>query len=109
MYQSLNVKLGALPDETLVYCGHEYTTSNLKFAASVEPGNRAIRQKAARVAELVSRGEPTVPSTLREERETNPFMRCDSTEIIRNVAGWLGGDHAPAAVLGAIRAAKDAF
>lgn len=109
MHDSLNVKLAALPPDTRVYCGHEYTASNLRFAAHVEPGNAAVGAKAARVAALREKGEPTVPSTLAEERATNPFMRCDSAEIIAHVADRLGGSRAPEAVLGAVRAAKDAF
>lgn len=109
MHDSLNVKLASLPPDTLVYCGHEYTASNLRFAASVEPGNAAVKSKAARVAELRSRGEPSVPSTLADERETNPFMRFDSTEIITSVASRLGSERTPAAILGAVRAAKDHF
>jgi hydroxyacylglutathione hydrolase len=109
MHESLNVKLGALPDDTRVYCGHEYTANNLRFAAHLEPGNAAVSAKAARVAELRARNEPTVPSTLAEERATNPFMRCDSAEIIASVAERLAGNRTPQAVLGAIRAAKDAF
>jgi hydroxyacylglutathione hydrolase len=109
MYESLNVKLASLPPDTRVYCGHEYTASNLRFAAHVEPGNPDVKAKAARVAELRERGTPTVPSTLAEERATNPFMRCDSTEIVAHVAPRLGADRSPSAVLGAVRAAKDAF
>jgi hydroxyacylglutathione hydrolase len=109
MYESLNVKLAALPDGTRVYCGHEYTANNLRFAATVEPGNQAVRDKAARVAAQRERGEPTVPSTMADERATNPFMRCQSPEIISSVASRLAGDQSPVAVLGAVRAAKDAF
>jgi len=109
MYQSLNVTLAALPDATLVYCGHEYTASNLRFAAHMEPENRAVTAKAARVAEQRARGEATVPSTLAEEKATNPFMRVDSPAIIDRVASGLTGDHSPAAILGAVRAAKDRF
>ncbi|HEY4104463.1 MAG TPA: hydroxyacylglutathione hydrolase [Polyangiaceae bacterium] len=109
MYESLNVKLGALPDDTLVYCGHEYTASNLKFAAHVEPKNQAVSAKAKRVAELRGQGSPTVPSTIGEEKATNPFMRCQSEEIIAHVASALAGDRSPARVLGAVRAAKDKF
>jgi len=109
MYESLNVKLGALPDETRVYCGHEYTANNLRFAAAVEPGNPAITAKAARVAEMRARGEPTVPSTMSDERQTNPFMRCQSPEIKNSVSARLAGDNSPVAVLAAVRAAKDAF
>lgn len=109
MYESLNVKLGALPDETRVYCGHEYTASNLKFASHVEPQNPAVRERAERVAELDRRGEPSVPSTLGEERATNPFLRCDAEEIRAAVAAKLGAETSPEAVLGALRAAKDVF
>jgi hydroxyacylglutathione hydrolase len=109
MYESLNVKLGALPDDTLVYSGHEYTANNLRFAAHLEPSNRAISQKAERVRDLRERGVPTMPSTIGEERETNPFMRCDSPEIRAHFADKLGEGASPSDVLGAIRAAKDAF
>jgi hydroxyacylglutathione hydrolase len=109
MYESLNVTLGALPDDTLVYCGHEYTASNLRFAAHVEPGNAAVAAKAARVAEQRAQGLPTVPSTLAEEKATNPFLRCDSSEIIAHVSSALSADRSPAAILGAVRAAKDKF
>jgi hydroxyacylglutathione hydrolase len=98
-----------LPDETRVYCGHEYTAANLRFAAHVEPGNAAVSAKAARVAEQRERGEPTVPSTLADEKATNPFMRCDSPEVIAHVADKLGDDRSAAAILGAVRAAKDRF
>jgi len=109
MYRSLNEVLGALPPETRVYCGHEYTASNLRFAAHVEPQNRAVAERATRVAALRDKGEPSVPSTLAEERATNPFLRCDSAEIIAHMAERLGAMRTPEAVLGAIRAAKDSF
>jgi hydroxyacylglutathione hydrolase len=109
MYESLNRTLGALPDETLVYCGHEYTANNLKFAAAVEPGNRAVAEKAERVSEKRSRGEPTVPSTMAEERATNPFMRVTSGEIRARYLAKLGDSADEVAVLGALRAEKDAF
>jgi hydroxyacylglutathione hydrolase len=109
MYESLNVKLGALPDDTRVYCGHEYTANNLRFAVTVEPGNQAMRDKAARVADQRARGVPTVPSTMADEHATNPFMRCQSPEIVAAVAARLVGDTSPVAVLAAVRAAKDAF
>jgi len=109
MYQSLNDKLGALPDETLIYCGHEYTAANLRFAAHVEPGNAAVQEKARRVAELRDKGLPSVPSTIAEERATNPFMRCSSPELVAHAAARLGEDRSPVAVLAAIRAEKDDF
>ncbi|HVJ17310.1 MAG TPA: hydroxyacylglutathione hydrolase [Polyangiaceae bacterium] len=109
MYQSLNVRLGALPDETKVYCGHEYTAANLKFAAHVEPVNVAVQEKARRVAELRDKGLPSMPSTIGEERATNPFMRCSAADVVAHAADRLGDDRSPQAVLAAIRAEKDDF
>ncbi len=109
MYESLNVKLAALPDETLVYCGHEYTASNLRFAAHLEPSNAAISAKAVAIADKRSRGEFSVPSTLAEEKATNPFMRIGSPELQKSLASSLPADRSPADILGAVRAAKDKF
>lgn len=109
MHESLNVTLGALPDSTLVYCGHEYTAKNLEFAAVVEPGNRAVTKKAEAVRAKRARGEPTVPSTLAEERATNPFMRVTSGEILVRYRQRLGDTPDAAQVLGALRAEKDTF
>jgi hydroxyacylglutathione hydrolase len=109
LHESLNVTLGSLPDATLVYCGHEYTAKNLEFAATVEPGNHAIVDKAERVRAMRARGEPTVPSTLSEEHATNPFMRVTSDEIRSRYRDRLGETPDGAAVLGALRAEKDAF
>ena len=92
MYTSLVEKLGALPDDTRVFFGHEYTANNLRFAAHVEPDNRHVKEKAERVAAQRARGEFTAPSTLGEERLTNPFLRAGSPERLAE-----------------IRALKDAF
>jgi len=102
MYEALCVKLAKLPDSMRVYCGHEYTQSNLRFAAHVEPDNAAVREKAERVAKIRANAAPdwhdatpaemTIPSTLGEERATNPFVRASS-----------------AAELGRLRAQKDSF
>lgn len=75
MFDSLG-KLMALPDETRVYCAHEYTESNGRFALSVEPGNAALAARQAEVIAMRGRGEPTVPSTIGLERATNPFTRA---------------------------------
>ncbi len=94
MYDALCVKLAALPDDMRVFCGHEYTESNLVFAASVEPENEAVREKLDRVQAIRSNAaadwhdatesEMTIPSTLAEEKATNPFMRApDATELGR--------------------------
>ena len=80
MMQSLS-KLAALPDATEVYCGHEYTEKNLRFAHDLEPANRDIADKLTRVHELRAAGKPTVPSTIGEEKRTNPFLRWDSPEL----------------------------
>jgi hydroxyacylglutathione hydrolase len=109
MHESLNVKLASLPDETRVYFGHEYTRNNLRFAEDVEPSNRDVREKAERVAQMLARGEHSTPSTIVEEKRTNPFLRVDRPEIIARVAARLGAERNPVAVLGAVRAEKDAF
>lgn len=76
MFDSLG-KLMALPDETRVYCAHEYTESNGRFALTVEPGNAALAARQAEVVAMRGRGEPTVPSTIGLERATNPFTRAE--------------------------------
>jgi hydroxyacylglutathione hydrolase len=75
MFTSLR-RLAALPPETLVYCGHEYTEKNLRFAASVEPDNPAIAERQARVVEQRRQDDPTVPAPLAVELATNPFLRA---------------------------------
>jgi hydroxyacylglutathione hydrolase len=107
MYESLNSTLAALPDKTRVYFGHEYTENNLRFAATLEPSNNDIRQKARRIAALRTERRTSVPTTLSEERATNPFLRTNSTELIRSLGLASGAD--PVEVLAAARAAKDRF
>jgi hydroxyacylglutathione hydrolase len=75
-------KLAALPGPTRVYCAHEYTLANIRFARAVEPGNEELAKRAGRDAAKRSRGEPTVPSTIAEECETNPFLRCAEPEVV---------------------------
>jgi hydroxyacylglutathione hydrolase len=74
-------QLAALPADTRVYCAHEYTLSNLRFARACEPGNAALAKREARCQAQRARGEPTVPSTIAEERATNPFLRCDEPAL----------------------------
>ncbi|TNN66142.1 Hydroxyacylglutathione hydrolase, mitochondrial [Liparis tanakae] len=81
MHKALIDILGCLPPETLVYCGHEYTVSNLKFARHVEPDNEVIQKKLAWAKEKCSNGEPTVPSTLADEFTFNPFMRVKEKSV----------------------------
>jgi hydroxyacylglutathione hydrolase len=102
MYKALVVVLGALPDSTRVFCGHEYTEANLVFAAHIEPDNAAIRAKLGQVQKLragkasdwheATQQEMTIPTTIGEEREINPFMRAQNANE-----------------LGRIRAEKDGF
>jgi hydroxyacylglutathione hydrolase len=85
MMMSSLARLTALPAETKIYCGHEYTEKNLRFALTLEPGNRELAGKHERVRAIRSRGEPTVPSTIAEELATNPFLRTESPELRRSV------------------------
>jgi hydroxyacylglutathione hydrolase len=109
MHASLK-KLMALPDDTKVYCGHEYTEGNLRFAMSLEPKNHKLVSRFERVQALRSRGVSTVPSTLEEEKQTNPFLRWDSKEIQAS----LKATHRdlrmnPVSVFAQVRKLKDAF
>ena len=85
MYDSMNLKIGKLPDDTKIYFGHEYTENNLNFAKSVEPSNSEILKKLRKIKYLRSNGTYTTPTTLKEEKRTNPFLRCNSSEICRTV------------------------
>ncbi len=120
MHEALNEKLSRLPDDTKIYCGHEYTESNLRFALSLEPGNQALvekmnqvkarRAKAAADWHDATDEEMTIPSTIAEERATNPFMRIDSAELVASVkkaAPQTGDD--PVSILRAVRSLKDTF
>jgi len=83
MYRSLQ-RLAALPDEMKLYCAHEYTLSNARFAVHAEPANAAIQARLAEVAALREAGKMTVPTTVAQERETNPFVRAtDASEFAR--------------------------
>jgi len=102
MYDALCVKLAALPNDTLVYCGHEYTEGNLKFALTIEPENGEMKERYAKVRETRAKAaadwhdatpaEMTIPSSIAEEKATNPFMRAKNAED-----------------LGRIRTLKDSF
>jgi hydroxyacylglutathione hydrolase len=103
-------RLAALPAQTRIYCGHEYTEKNLAFALTLEPQNPAIRAKYERVREARRRGEPTVPTTVAEELETNPFLRCSSPELVRSVKGrFPDTPDDPVAVFARVRQLKDSF
>ena len=103
MWNSLS-KIRALPPETVIYSGHEYTVANADFALTVEPGNAALQARAQEVRELRAKGEPTVPTTLARELETNPFLRPDSPEIQANI-GMEGRE--PWEIFGEVRRRKD--
>jgi hydroxyacylglutathione hydrolase len=105
MWPSLK-KLKALPPETMLYCGHEYTLSNARFALSVDPGNEALAARAAEVERLRENGEPTLPVTLATEFATNPFLRPDDLAI-RAQLGMTDADDT--AVFAEIRKRKDNF
>ena len=85
MWSSLS-KLAALPPDTRVYCGHEYTLSNGRFAVTLEPDNKALKKRMADVERLRAEGKPTIPSTIGLERETNPFLRSASADLRKSLA-----------------------
>jgi hydroxyacylglutathione hydrolase len=105
MWQSL-LKLRALPDDTQVYCGHEYTAANIRFALTIEPDNAALKARAEEVKGQLAAGKPTVPSPLGEEKRANVFLRAD----VPTVAAAVGLAGKPAAqVFAEIRARKNKF
>src|ERR1700726_4166915 len=103
-------KLRNLPPETRVFCGHEYTAANLRFALTVEPANRAALEYQARVERMRAQGDPTLPSTMGLEIRVNPFLRCDDPAVVRAAETHAGKAlKDPAAVFGVLRAWKDQF
>jgi hydroxyacylglutathione hydrolase len=103
MWQSL-LKLRALPDDTQIYCGHEYTQANIRFAKTIEPDNAILLAREQAVARLVAERKPTIPTTIGEEKAANPFLRAD----IPALAQSLGLTGAPAwQVFAEIRARKN--
>lgn len=105
MWSSLS-KLRRLPDDTRVYCAHEYTESNARFAVTVEPGNDVLQRRYQHIRELRAQGKPTVPSTLGEEKATNPFLRPMSGDI-RQQLNMMDADDV--AVFAEVRKRKDSF
>ena len=100
------LKLRALPDHTMLYCGHEYTASNARYALSVDPDNAALRRRAGEVEAIRARGEATIPVLLGEEKQTNPFLRADDPALAARL-GLTGAS--AAAVFGALRQGKNDF
>lgn len=105
MWDSIK-RLRKLPDETRLYCGHEYTLANAKFAITVDPDNRALRERMTEVERQRAAGEPTLPTTIVREKATNPFLRADDPAIAQAL-GMAGAD--PAKVFAEIRTRKDRF
>jgi hydroxyacylglutathione hydrolase len=105
MTDSLYEVLGVLPDETRIYPGHEYTEKNLRFAASVLPGDEAVARRLEVVRAVRAEGRPTVPATLGEERRTNPFLRCDEAALRETLR--VAADRV--ATFAALRARRDVF
>jgi len=109
MYQSLS-KFQQLPDNTQIYCAHEYTETNLAFALSVEPGNSQVQQRIEEVAALRAKGIPSIPTSIKSEKATNPFLRTTSEEIIATVASSHSVDKTdPTDIFAYLRKMKDVF
>ncbi len=103
-------RLRALPAATRIFCGHEYTASNLRFALAVDPDNPRLRQYQQQVTEMRGRGQPTLPSTLRLEIEVNPFLRCEQPAVRAAAQRQAGRElHGNAEEFGVLRTWKDGF
>ncbi|NJO55506.1 MAG: hydroxyacylglutathione hydrolase [Rhodospirillales bacterium] len=105
MWESLQA-LRDLPDDTAVYCGHEYTQSNARFALTIDPANTTLRDRAAEVDALRAEGRPTIPSRLGVEKRANPFLRADDLAIQRSMRTNPGD---AVAAFAEIRRRKDVF
>lgn len=105
MWASLS-KFRHMPDDTLVYCAHEYTQANAHFAVTIETDNEALMARAKEIDALRAAGKRTVPSTLGEERATNPFLRADRPGVARAVGL---DENDPVAVFAEVRSRKDRF
>ena len=109
MYDSLK-KLASLPDETLIYCAHEYTLSNIRFARVVDPDNLALIELEKNAENQRARDMPTLPSSLAVEKATNPFLRCDQPAVIQSASRYAKQQlDDPVNVFAAIRDWKNNF
>ena len=109
MHDSL-ARLARLPETTLVYCGHEYTLANIRFARAADPDNAALRALESHARELRDRDLPTLPSTIGQEKATNPFLRCDDPAVIASASKYAGKRLTdPVSVLAALREWKNNF
>ncbi len=98
--------LRQLPNETSVYCGHEYSAANAAFALSVDPKNPHLQKRNSQIRQLQKSGQPTVPFNLGEDKQSNPFLRADSSELAKNLKV---SPNDPTRVFAALRQAKDHF
>lgn len=106
--QSSLAKLSALPDETRVFCAHEYTLANIRFARIADPGNTALQAREVRAQQTHEQGLPTLPSTIALEKSTNPFLRWDDPHLINAASQFSGRPLTrPADIFAAIRQWKD--
>ncbi len=108
MHASLT-RLACLPESTRIYCGHEYTVKNLRFAQTVEPKNAEIAERLAEAKEHRAKGEPTLPSTIGTELRTNPFLRVNNPPVRKAVQDQGTEEGDPVTVLAALRRWKDRF
>lgn len=109
LYNALQ-RLAALPDDTRVYCAHEYTEANLRFALACEPDNPRLQQREVETRALRAAGKPSLPSTIALEKATNPFLRCSEAAVIRaaqQAAGTL--ESGELAIFGALRNWKNRY
>ncbi len=102
-------RIAALPDATRVYCAHEYTLDNARFALRVDPGNRALTQRIEQAQQLRAAGQPTLPAILGEEKAANPFLRSDSDGVRSGLAEQIPEDADRVTSFAALRAWKDRF
>ncbi len=110
MWDSLKL-LRALPDDSQVYCAHEYSENNGKFASAIDKNNEALKARVAEITALRKAGKPTIPALLGNEKLCNPFLRADQSDLRRALAkaGVAPEDADAAAVFGTMRQAKDKF
>jgi hydroxyacylglutathione hydrolase len=107
MYQSLS-RLALLPEETLVYCAHEYTAGNVSFALAVEPENSELHKYRDEVNRLTAHQQPTLPTSIGREKLINPFLRTHSQDVIKSVSNRTK-NHDPVSIFTALRQWKDEF
>ena len=108
MYESLK-KLSKLPEDTQIFCGHEYTSSNLQFACAVEPNNQFIKKYNEEIIEKTKNGLPSLPSSLKIEYMINPFIRCNEENLIDNINKKFGEVSSEIEIFSTLRKWKDDF